>query len=46
MPIALSTCVKDYPAVYRNPKILREGRYDLVLIICVFEEANRAGTRR
>ena len=44
MPIALSTCVKDYLAVYRNPKIVHEGRYDLVRIIRWFEEANRAGT--
>jgi hypothetical protein len=45
MPIAFGTRVKDYPAVYRNPQILRQRRYDLVRIVCSLEEANRAGTR-
>jgi hypothetical protein len=44
MPIALSTCIKNNPAVYRNPEALREGRYDLERNIRLFEEANRART--
>jgi hypothetical protein len=44
MPITFSTYVKDYRAVYRNPEILGEGRYDLERIIRLFEEANRVGT--
>jgi DNA-binding HxlR family transcriptional regulator len=30
MPIALNTCVKNYPAVYRNPEILCEGRHAII----------------
>jgi hypothetical protein len=44
MPIAPNTCVKNYPAVYRNPETLCEGCHDLARNIRLFEAANRAGT--